>query len=407
MVRRGTMTRLQRIGPRDPPRHGRDVILMRIVRGLLQDMAGRFSLARTQTIRTAFGVTATLALAFGGLLASVDMAQAYNTVPTSERAEDVRSRVRPMLRAQLAAADLSYGAPVFIRVFKLSRQLELWVQGDEGPFKLFRTYSICAYSGGLGPKQRQGDRQSPEGFYTVTGDNLNPNSQFHLSFNLGFPNAYDRAHGRTGSLLMIHGSCVSEGCFAMTDRHMEEIYTLTAAAIDQGQDGVPVHIFPFRMTDTNIKATRRVQYHDFWMNLKSGHDLFEQTLVPPAVWVNGVSYAFLKRKPDGALASQGGDQFDPSIAGPVPTGARRPRIDLASYRDGRGASEDGVAILTSEPQEANYTDETSVDRLLLSEEAEGAAGLDGDPTGAGTEEPAVDEDGVPCGWPNCPLPTVQ
>ncbi|MGF1457367.1 MAG: murein L,D-transpeptidase family protein [Alphaproteobacteria bacterium] len=218
-------------------------------------------------------------------------------IPTSLRAEEAFSRVNPKLVRDLEAKGLSYGAPLFVRIFKLTRQLEVWLEDDDGRYSLFRTYGICEYSGGMGPKLREGDRQSPEGFYTVRSDQLNPHSKFHLSFDLGFPNAYDRAHGRTGNLLMVHGSCVSQGCFAMTDARMEEIYSLAAAALRGGQDGVPVHIFPFKMTDVNIGATQGAAYHGFWMNLKQGHDLFEETGVPPAVWVERGIYRFARRQP--------------------------------------------------------------------------------------------------------------
>ncbi len=221
----------------------------------------------------------------------------YTPIPTSLRAEEAFARVRPTLERDLAAKGLRYGAPLFVRIFKLTRQLEVWVEDDDGRYSLFRTYGICEYSGGMGPKLREGDHQSPEGFYTVRSNQLNPNSKFHLSFNLGFPNAYDRAHGRTGNLLMVHGSCVSQGCFAMTDARMEEIYSLAAGALKGGQDGVPVHIFPFKMTDVNIWATRGAAYHGFWQNLKQGHDMFEETRVPPAVWVENGLYRFARRQP--------------------------------------------------------------------------------------------------------------
>jgi len=138
------------------------------------------------------------------------------------RAEKAATRVTPELRKALKEVQLQFGAPVFIRIFKESDELELWMAGSKGRFKLFRTYEICRWSGGLGPKLKEGDRQSPEGFYEVGPDRMNSRSRFHLAFNLGFPNEYDRTRGRTGSYLMVHGSCVSVGCYAMTDDRIEE-----------------------------------------------------------------------------------------------------------------------------------------------------------------------------------------
>ena len=159
---------------------------------------------------------------------------------------------------RLAAHGVKLGVPVYIRIFKLESELELWVE-KEGRFERFATYPICLWSGRLGPKLREGDRQAPEGFYTVASEQLNPNSVMHRSFNLGFPNAFDQAHGRTGSFLMVHGGCASIGCFAVTDPAVDEIWRLVTAALDQGQARFPVHVFPFRMTDSAVKARQRQQ----------------------------------------------------------------------------------------------------------------------------------------------------
>jgi murein L,D-transpeptidase YafK len=178
-----------------------------------------------------------------------------------------------------------------VRIFKESRELELWVEND-GRFALFRTYEICTFSGHLGPKLRTGDLQSPEGFYFVTPDRMNPASRFHLSFNLGYPNAYDRHHGRTGGFLMVHGDCVSIGCYAMTDAQIEEIYTLADAALRQGQPFFRVHIFPFRMTVRNMQRHRDSRWREFWRNLEEGYDFFERHGRPPNVEVRNGKYVF-------------------------------------------------------------------------------------------------------------------
>lgn len=209
---------------------------------------------------------------------------------------EIRQRVEPELRRQVASAGLAYGAPIFIRIFKQSDELELWVK-KRSTYALFKTYPICTWSGDLGPKLRQGDHQSPEGFYFVTPAAMNPNSSYHLSFNLGYPNAYDRSHGRTGDFLMVHGNCVSIGCYAMTDKGIEEIYLLAAAAFSGGQPFFRVHIFPFRMTTENLRLQRRSQWSSFWENLKEGYDLFERYHVPPHASVTGGMYV-LKSQSD-------------------------------------------------------------------------------------------------------------
>ena len=154
------------------------------------------------------------------------------------------------------------------------------------------TMPICLWSGRLGPKLREGDRQAPEGFYAVSHKQLHPGSRHHLAFNLGFPNAYDRAHGRTGSYLMVHGGCSSIGCYAMTDGAVDDIYRIVEAALDGGQDHVPVHVFPFRMTPERLAAMAGEQWIGFWRNLKTGYDLFEKTGKPPPAFACGERYGF-------------------------------------------------------------------------------------------------------------------
>ncbi len=193
------------------------------------------------------------------------------------------------LSARLKAQGLRLGAPIFIRVFKREFELELWVENG-GRYQRFATYPICRWSGELGPKLIEGDGQSPEGFYTVDQRALNPNSRWHRSFNLGFPNAFDRAHGRTGSFLMVHGGCSSIGCYAMTNAVMDEIWRLIGAALGGGQRQVHVHAFPFRMTADNLAARQGSPWRAFWQDLKAGYDAFETTKIPPRVMVCNGSY---------------------------------------------------------------------------------------------------------------------
>lgn len=183
------------------------------------------------------------------------------------------------------------GQPIFIRIFKEENELEVWVK-KELAYELFETYGICKYSGNLGPKLKEGDEQSPEGFYTVSVTALNPWSDFHLSFNLGYPNEYDKLHKRTGNALMVHGKCASVGCFAMDDFRIEEIYTIVDAALSNGQEQFFVHIFPFRMTWDKMAKYAGSPWVPFWENLKQGYDFFQGHRTPPIVTVEDQQYAF-------------------------------------------------------------------------------------------------------------------
>ena len=196
------------------------------------------------------------------------------TLPASLQSRQVIARHRIHLTRQLADRQIPWGAPLFIRIFKSEKILEIWLK-RAGGYVPFASYPICTYGGkGPGPKTRKGDGRAPEGFYFVTPRQMNPFSHYHLAFNLGYPNAYDRHHGRTGAALMIHGNCVSIGCFAMTDPVMETIYTLADAALRNGQPFFRVHIFPFRMTPENMRRHRKSQWMGFWRNLKDGYDWF-------------------------------------------------------------------------------------------------------------------------------------
>ena len=238
------------------------------------------------------------------LLAALALILAACSSRTPETQRDsrlIRRPPNPTLQDRLEARGFRFGAPAFIRIFKKEEVLEVWLQKDNGEYALFLDYPICIYSGELGPKTREGDKQSPEGFYTVGREAMNPNSQYHLSFNLGYPNAYDRAHGYSGSMLMVHGKCVSIGCYAMGDRQIEEIYTLVGAALQRGQPFVRVHAFPFRMTDANLAAYSEHRWYDFWRMLKPGYDYFERYHQPPEIDVIGGQYALSGRNPHPAV----------------------------------------------------------------------------------------------------------
>lgn len=202
--------------------------------------------------------------------------------PQIPPAEQPLSRPAMML---MGHKGMEAAAPIFIRIFKQESELEVWKARDDGRFYHYKTYPICNWSGDLGPKLQQGDKQAPEGFYTVSSGQMNPNSSFHIAFNLGYPNAYDRAHNRTGDFLMVHGKCRSAGCYAMTDALIEEIYALAREAFRGGQERIEVHAFPFRMTDANMERYRDNKWYKFWKTLKEGYDHFEVHRIPPTVAV--------------------------------------------------------------------------------------------------------------------------
>ena len=201
---------------------------------------------------------------------------------------DLAPHLRPLSKDAamlLGKKGMQAQSPIFIRIYKEESELEIWKLRDDGRYYHFKTYPICTWSGELGPKLKDGDKQAPEGFYTITREQMNPDSRHHLAFNLGFPNVYDKANGRSGSYLMVHGKCSSAGCYAMTDALMEEIYVLAREAFVGGQDGFQVHAFPFRMTNENMARHAKSHWHRFWKTLKEAHDYFELTRQVPAIAV--------------------------------------------------------------------------------------------------------------------------
>lgn len=213
----------------------------------------------------------------------------------SEESRTKENFIDVNLEERLISLSSKVGDPVFIRIFKEESLLEVWIRSG-AEYQHLKDYFICAYSGDLGPKLKEGDRQSPEGFYKVEKYQLNPNSKFHFSFNLGFPNKYDREHNRTGSFLMVHGNCVSDGCYAMTDEKIEEIYALVEGALQKGQEYVQVHAYPFRMTDATMAFYSDNEWYDFWVNLKEGHDYFEVEHLPPHIKVENRQYTIHEAK---------------------------------------------------------------------------------------------------------------
>jgi murein L,D-transpeptidase YafK len=203
---------------------------------------------------------------------------------------------KPVL-TRLAEIGSSPQEAMLIRIYKQSSELEVWKRTRTGAFVLFKTYAICTWSGDLGPKFREGDMQSPEGFYTVTPAQMNPKSSYWLSFNTGFPNKFDQAWGRTGTNLMVHGDCKSVGCYAVTDDQIKEIYALARESFSGGNRSFQLQLFPFRMTDANLASNAASPHAAFWANLKQGADIFEQTRQPPAWDVCEKRYVFNRNDP--------------------------------------------------------------------------------------------------------------
>ncbi|MCL4130534.1 UNVERIFIED_CONTAM: hypothetical protein GTU68_001161 [Idotea baltica] len=181
-------------------------------------------------------------------------------------------------------------APVFVRITKIPAELTVYKQTIDGAYTAFRSWPICTFSGGLGPKTKQGDGKSPEGFYSVASSAMNPASSYHLSFNLGYPNTHDRTLGYTGDYLMVHGECVSIGCYAMTNDGIDEIWTLMRGAFQGGQASVPVHIFPFEMTAANLQRHAHRPESAFWRSLAPAWAAFEATGKVPETSGDGGVY---------------------------------------------------------------------------------------------------------------------
>lgn len=216
------------------------------------------------------------------------------------------------LTERMAAIGSSPSEPMVIRLFKQSSELEVWKRTSAGTYALLKTYEICKWSGALGPKIREGDYQSPEGFYDVTPGLMNPKSSYWLSFNVGFPNKFDQAWGRSGTNLMIHGDCKSVGCYAMTDDGIKEIYAMAREIFRGGNRSFQLQLLPFRMTDANMVANASSPHVPFWQNLKEGTDLFDATKQAPSWDVCEKRYVFNRSAPGQA-------PLDPLGACPVST----------------------------------------------------------------------------------------
>jgi murein L,D-transpeptidase YafK len=243
-----------------------------------------FSLIYRSLVRA---LITSVVLAAGALLAGCDADQV--SLATNAKANQP---VPPKLIAAMTEKDMDLNSPILVRLFKEEAELEVWKQDRSGRFALLKTYPICRWSGDLGPKVREGDRQAPEGFYSISPAQMNANSAYYLSFNTGFPNAFDRALGRSGSELMVHGDCSSRGCYAMTDEQIAEIYALGRESFFGGQRAFQFQAYPFHMTAANMARHRNNPNMPFWRMIKEGNDHFEVTKQEPKVDFCEKKYVF-------------------------------------------------------------------------------------------------------------------
>ena len=239
-----------------------------------------------------------LAAAFApGLTPVTCLGENSNRLPSKATKE-----LPPELLALLRQKKMPKYSPIILRLFKEEAELEVWKQDTTGSFQILKIYPICRWSGDLGPKLQEGDRQAPEGFYTITSELMNPNSNYYLSINVGYPNSFDKANDRAGSLLMIHGDCSSSGCYAMTDKQISEIYSLARDSL-VGRPTFQVQAYPFRLTPANLARHRNSPSLSFWKMLKIGNDHFETSHLEPKVDVCNRRYVFDAQAPPNSLFS--------------------------------------------------------------------------------------------------------
>lgn len=265
------------------------------------------------------------------------------------------------LVSQMKEMGMSPRSPIMMRIFKEENILEVWKQMPNGRYDLVVAYEICKWSGELGPKFKEGDKQAPEGFYRIYPRQMNPNSSYYLSFNMGFPNAYDRSHGRTGSHLMIHGACSSAGCYSMTDEQVLEIFGFARDAFKGGQRYFTVQAFPFRMTAENMARYRNHESFAFWNMIKEGHDLFNITKKPPKTEVCERRYVFDQ-------VAQNNEKFRANAA--CPPMSRSPLLETAYQKYQTEYQIDFDAAVEKLEMEAEREDILMMSKLEAEQRAE-------------------------------------
>ncbi|MFN7011546.1 MAG: L,D-transpeptidase family protein [Allorhizobium sp.] len=262
-----------------------------------------------------------LILTAAGLAGCNDTLDSFDPASVSNKVEHP---LPSSILAEMKAKGMERNSPIAIRIFKEEGVLEIWKAKTNNRFDKIKEYQICAWSGRLGPKVKEGDRQAPEGFYPLSPHHLNPNSKYYLAINTGYPNRFDQANGRNGTNLMIHGACSSSGCYSMTDAQILEIYAFARDAFKGGQQTIQLQAFPFRMTAENMARHRHSPHYGFWQMLKVGYDNFEVTKRPPDVGICDKKYVFNQQAPDGKSLS-------PTAACPAMTTPPALQMALASY----------------------------------------------------------------------------
>lgn len=276
-------------------------------------------------------------LASAAIAAAIALAgcDAENIIPTGRAQAPISDKTL----AEIAAKNMDKESPILARIFKEEAELEIWKKNRDGEYALLKTFPICRWSGDLGPKKKEGDRQAPEGFYTITPGQMNPNSNYYLAFNTGFPNTYDRAMGYTGSELMVHGDCSSRGCYAMTDEQIQEIYALARESFFGGQKSFQLQAYPFHMTALNMAKHRNNPNFAFWKMLKEGYDHFDATHQEPKVAVCDKHYVFDAAAPDDSTKTLSFNpkgacpayQLDKNVADAVLEQHRQEQYKMAEY----------------------------------------------------------------------------
>jgi murein L,D-transpeptidase YafK len=302
-------------------------------------LSGNFTLIRACVVRAVSSCALTLRVFLTSVVlaaAALALAGCYGEegyqLPTRAMKE-----LSPEMLTLLQQKNMPKDSPILVRVFKEESELEVWKQDTTGQYQLLKVYPICRWSGELGPKKTEGDRQAPEGFYAITPGLMNPNSNYYLAINIGFPNAYDKANGYSGAFLMIHGDCSSRGCYAMTDEQIGEIYSLARDSFLGGQKEFQIQAYPFRLTPANLAKHRNNPNMPFWTMLKEGNDHFEVTHLEPKVDVCERHYVFDAQPPDGStkplVFSPSGRcpayQVPQDIAGPALEKQRNDEYQLA------------------------------------------------------------------------------
>ena len=291
-------------------------------------------------------------------LAAIGFLLAFLAGCTGSEAPKALKPVPGALVARMGQLDMKETSQIFIRIFKETSELEVWKEKRDGTFALLKTYQICRWSGALGPKKVEGDRQAPEGFYVVTPAQMNPNSSYYLSFNIGYPNAYDRSLGRTGSNLMVHGACSSAGCYSMTDEDAGELFALARDSFRGGQRDFQIQALPFRMTAENLARHRDDPNMAFWKMLKEGVDHFDLTLKPPKIDVCDRRYVF--------DADAAGASFNASAPCPAYTVPETLTAALATKQ----AADDAAVLTAIATQEAKARADTEAVQVAAAKAAE-------------------------------------